>query len=736
MAGAGPKSRFDSFAARGVLNEWLQPQSVGGEGLTACNNVIYHREGAWGKRPGTTKFKLPQHGVANNVVSGVRWYRTFPTIVTKLVVWSQGNLMIGDNPSSLSAIPGPITLTNPNIAPDFCSMRDPQAAQGSGADVLIVAGLTHATQSFATGGITIQGLPPADIGTDAFIAVTMSLGAQTVTTANYQILPTDTPASIAEALVELINQTTAYLNNNGGSPFMGVTYFITPNPVQTPGQPPKPQAIIHMGARGGGANGNSIQIGVSWGGTNVTGGNPPLVVVLNGSVNVPAGGGLVSANLSGGGNPWSGPLRYDLGTGVLEGLSYMAPNPFEGCATWHDHLWLWADPNNADTVFASDIYQPEAFTFMAENGGMSGSINGGYTVGPGDGDPGVKACVPNGNSFCLFKTENIYQVTGYDFQQGEYQFSVTPLVVGYGVPSRDCVDVLEGQYVFWSGRKCLRLAVGAYEPEHIGLPIPLQEGLASQGLQSIVKVVAGDFQVQTQMIDSYVANQGNGPPEPVILRSLALFAVDDGNGNPATVLVYDDEKTAMAGGSYAWSVFTGWNIGCWIKYGLGRMPAASAGQDNPFLFFVDTPGADIWLVGGSPNADGVTSTNPGNPIPWAVQTGWIDLGTPELLKNIHEFYIRLNATNGVLVTATVVPARIILATPEQAAYPNAPVSFAFSPAQAPPHREALNDLKQFIQPAVQTQSFIMQFAEDGTSMAGFELLSYGVDCNPQEAYQP
>ena len=730
---SGPKPRFDSFACKGVLNEWLQPQNVGGESLTACTNVLYHREGGWGKRPGTTVHPLPQgSGSAGNVTSGVRWYRTFPSVVTQLVVWSQGQLLIGNGPGSLSVVPGTYSLTNPNIAPDFCSARDPQANQGNGADVLILAGITLKNGSFGKANITIRGLPPADL-TDGHISVTFTYHAQTVTTADYQILPTDDPSSIASGLVDLINQSIAYLNSGSDNPFLGVSYFITPNPVQTTGKPPNPQAIIHMGALHGGADGNNINLSVTFGGADASS-NPtlPLSVTINGSVPVPAGTTSAAIPFFGGGaNDWSGPLRYDpSGAGALEGLSYMAPNPFEGCCAWHDHVWFWADPNNPDTVFASDIYQPEAFTFMAENGGMDGAINGGYTIGPGDGDPAIKACVPNGNSFYLFKTANIYQVTGYDFQQGEYQFSVAPQVVGYGIPSRDCVDVLEGQYVFWSGRKALRLAVGAYEPEHIGMPIPLQEGLAAQGLQNVVKVVAGDFQVQTLLANHYVAGVGSNPPQPVILRSLALFAVDSGDGQPDTVLVYDDEKTSSAG-TYAWSVWSGWNIGCWIKYGLGHTPNAGQGQDNPLLFFVDSAGLDIWLMGGSANTDAVNT-----PIPWAVQTGWIDLGTPELLKNIHEAYIRINSTPGALITSTVIPARIVLATPEQAAYPNQPVPFAFSATQAPANREALNDCKQFIQPAVQTQSWIMQFAESGASKAAFELISYGIDSNPQEAYQP
>lgn len=37
----------------GVLNEAATPSKVG-RGLTACNNLVYRRFGAWGKRAGST----------------------------------------------------------------------------------------------------------------------------------------------------------------------------------------------------------------------------------------------------------------------------------------------------------------------------------------------------------------------------------------------------------------------------------------------------------------------------------------------------------------------------------------------------------------------------------------------------------------------------------------------------------------------------------------------------------
>jgi hypothetical protein len=726
----GPESRFEPFDASGVVNEWLSPQQVGGKGLTACDNIIYHRQGGWGKRPGVTRVNLPAGPDSNSkLVNGIRWYRTFPSTVTKLVVWQKGQLLIGNDPSSLSPIQvGDLSLVD-NISPDFCSMRDPQASQGNGADVLIVAGLTLKNGGFAKGAITITGLPYSNTSETVYLTVTD--GAQTVQTPTYYILPTDNPASIAAQLALLLNESAAFLNQ-GNPPFIGTSYSIEPIGVQTPNQPVTQQAILHLGARNGGAAGNNIQYSITLGGSlgtpPATGPNTPLGFLIGaGPLETPVGPPPATAtqNFVGGGSDWSGPLRYDDGTNTLVGLSYMAPNPFTGCSTWHDHLWLWGDKNNPDTVFASDIDQPEAFTFMAENGGMTGSDNGGYNIGQGDGDPAVQACVPNGNSFYVWKTANIYAIQGYDFQVGEYSFSITPQIVGYGCPSRDCVDVLEGQYVFWSGRNFLRVAVGAYEPEHIGMPIPIHEGLAAAGQQRLVKVVAGDFQVQTAMTNRYIPMPGQPPTQTIMLRSVALFAIDGGDDVPDLVCVYDDEKTESIG-AYAWSFFTGWNIGCWIKYGLGDLP--SGRQDNPLLYFVDPGGTHIHLFGGDPVFDW------GNPIPWSAQTGVIDFGTPELLKNIHEFYLRVQATANANFGVTVVPARIVPATPEQSQYTTTPSSFTFSPTLAPPACEALNNLKQFIQPAVQSQACLVMVSEDGTSGAGFELLSYGIDVNPQEAY--
>ena len=564
MGGQAPKPRFVKFPCKGSLNELLTPADVGGGGLTACQNLIYNREGAWGKRPGAGQTVLPTGG-STTPVSGFRWYRAFPSPLTALVLYAQNHIYTGKDAHNLTDH-GHFALSG-TTAPGFCSARDPQSNGGNGSDTIIIAGITLPTGSFGFGDITITGAPgsqPTSTMPDSQISVTVTNnGTNSVTTAEYQILGSDTPASICQGLANLLNQTAAFLNQGSFTPYIGESYFTVANPTQ-PFNAGPPNAICHLGAQMGGAAGNLITYGVTWTYGDQAGGTTGTLVVLVNQTNVPAGGGLVQVDMTGGGQPWQGLARCDLLSSDVDivGLSYMAPNAFTGCVTWHQHVWAWGDPQNPDTVFACDINQPEAWTFMIENGGMmkgpSGQ-NGGYTIGAGDGDPGVQTCIPLGNALYVFKTNSIYVIEGYDFQPGEYQFSITPQVVGYGIPSPYCVAVLENQLVFWSGRKFLRLMVGAYEPEHIGRPIPLTEGLVSKGQQPLVRAIAGDYQVLSLMNGQYVESE-SGSPATILLKSMALFAFDPGSGLPNAVVAFDDDATE-AMGTYAWSRWSGWNVG-------------------------------------------------------------------------------------------------------------------------------------------------------------------------------
>jgi hypothetical protein len=721
MPAAAPQSRYGSFPATGVLFESTSPPLVGGSGLTAVDNLVYKRQGAWGKRTGVHRDVLPSGGKLTPV-SGYRWYRAFPTPVTNLVVYARNHLYIGNGPLSLADL-GSFDLSVPGNAPSFCTMRDPQAANGNGADILIICGIELAGGSPANGEIIITGAPGTAPGGTTKMSITVQNGAEPeITTSDYIILGSDNASSIAQQLVTLLNQTQAYINNNNPyPPFLGESYITAPNPVQSSGNPPVPKAVIHMGAAIGGGAGNNITYTITF----TAGTDPGSTLAVS-----PASG--TPTNMTGGGVSWHGPCRYDLGLNRVIALSYMAPNAFTGCCTWHNHAWFWGDPNNPDTAFACDIDQPEAFTFMIQNGGMDASgsndgTNGGYSAGPGDGDPGVQTCIPLGNALYLFKTNNIYMIEGYDFQQGEYQFSLTPQIVGYGMPSPYCGAVLENEIVWWSGKKFLRLATGSYVPEHIGMPIKYTEGLASKGDQQVVRCVAGDLQVLTLLNQKFGLDSGS-VDETIMYNSIALWAMDLGTGNPDTIVVYDDDATTAIG-QYAWSRWTGWEVGCWIQYGVGPTPSGM-NTDPPIVWFVNSHGSYIHLVGGNA-ADDWT-----NPIPWMVQTGYVAFDTPEVLKNCHRFMVNAEANAGANFTAQISPGRIIPNSGQILPYSTAVVTLTFNPTLAPQNGEAYNELEKYFEPAMQAKSVIVQLAEDGTSMVDFEVLSWGFDINPQEAFAP
>ena len=752
---AGESSRrFLEFPCTGVLNEWNQPVADGGSNLTDCNNLIYHRNGAWGRRPGASVSQIP-NGPDNTKVSGYRWYRAFPTAVTKLVVYAQGLLQIGDNQFNLTEI-GHYQLSG-STPPSFCTARDPQAQSGNGADVLIVTGLTLTSGSFGVGSVTITGLP-GPLPTGSYIQLTaIDTLSNTVVTSKYIITGADNPQSIANGLCDLMNTTAAFLNLGSFVPFIGETYYTVPSPVQTdPTKQAVPQAIIHMGAQNGGAAGNGIQYGVTWvyADTGGTGPSPtPLAVFVGigaGEAGVADNGTLngtgTGKNFVQGGNTFSGPCKVENPTTSnpsLAGLTFHCSNPFAHCVSWHDHVWYWGDPNNPDTAFASDINQPEAFTFMIQNGGLNSTPanpqTGGYTVGVGDGDPFIQSLVPLGNALYVFKTANIYMIEGYDFQVGEYQFSLTPQVVGYGIPSPYCASVLDEQLVFWSGKKFCRLAVGSYEVEHIGLPIPITEGLCSTAVQAGIRTIAGDMQAQTLLNNVYFNGQNVNSPTTVIYRNIAIFSFNLGNNSFLNVM-FDDEKSAAAGG-YAWAKWTGWNVGYWIRYGLGP-GAFGSNTDAPLMVFITPEGAHFCIAGNNALQDFGQ-----NPIQWMAQTGWIDGGTPELIKNVNALYLNAAATAGATFSETVIPGRIVFpGAPSASVTPSGPQSSGaseygpnpqtstFQATLAPQFCEAENQLVQYMndgqtagQLPIQGKVIMVQINEPGESDAGFELRRFGFD---------
>ena len=370
MAASPPKDRFLSFQCNGLLNEWLTPLNVDGGALTDGENFIYHRDGAWAKRPGAHRTTFATYPTVTPV-SGYRWYRAWPNPTTKTVAYARNHLYIGRDEYSFSDL-GKYDLSG-QYAPCFTSMRDPQARQGQGADILIITGLVLPNGSFGTGQMTISGLPGTQPN-GGYITVTLADGnGNTVVTPRYYVTGADNPDSIASNLCQLINASAAFLTfftSLGFPPFIGESYFTsTTLPYGAPDANNQPQtgssnptATIFLGGRYGGSADNNITYAITmrqtW---------EPTVGVS--TLAVSPG----TTNFTGGGQSWSGPAKYEpeMGTmGTIGGLSYMAPNAFSFCTTWHQHLWLWNDPGNPDTVFASDIFQPEAYTFMLENGGM------------------------------------------------------------------------------------------------------------------------------------------------------------------------------------------------------------------------------------------------------------------------------------------------------------------------------------------------------------------------------
>ena len=215
-----PKNRFLKFPTKGVLNEWLNPADVGGSGLTDCNNLMYHRSGSWGKRPGLSQIILPSVG-KDPPCSGFRWYRAYPTPLTNLVMYFGSHLMTGVDAYNL-VDRGHYGLNNPMQGPGFCSARDPQSNGGLGSDTIIIAGIVLPTGSFGFGDITITGAPGSQPTNASQITVTVTNNAtNSVTTVAYQILGSDTPASICQGLANLLNQTAAYLNQGSFTPYIG-----------------------------------------------------------------------------------------------------------------------------------------------------------------------------------------------------------------------------------------------------------------------------------------------------------------------------------------------------------------------------------------------------------------------------------------------------------------------------------------------------------------------------------
>lgn len=234
------------------------------------------------------------------------------------------------------------------------------------------------------------------------------------------------------------------------------------------------------------------------------------------------------------------PKKWD-GTNFTN-LSSAITNHFAGCAAWHNHVFFWGDPNNPYTVFATDINNPESYTFSTNFGG--------YQIGVGDGDPVVQCCIPVGNVLFIFKTRSIWAMTGFDFYQGNYQFNLTPVTQDNGTTAPFSVRELNGAVIFWNG-SVFKVLNPDWSITTLSQPIEMEAGMTASGTQTLLRAAAGSYEV----------TYGS---ESIVYEDIYVCAVPDSTGTASTVLMYDDVQTKIVGRP-AWSVIKGWSVGCWFE---------------------------------------------------------------------------------------------------------------------------------------------------------------------------
>jgi hypothetical protein len=708
MAGQTNERTYSPVTFGGVLDESSTPSKMGGGALTQAINLIYRRYGAWGKRAGS--------GIAYAAAaagpqplqpsSGIRWYREVPTPLTQLVVVGQGNIYTGGDPNLVSPFSPLSILTsaanNSGQPASFACAYDPSANGGSGGDILIITGLTG-PYGFATGTFTVLGDPTA--GQVINLYAYNPVGSITVNIANYTTLATDNAASVAQALAALINSSAATTPGLGVTPFLGYASSLS-------NTYPAHSASILLGARVSGAIGNGLKYVAT------VGGAPGCTLSP-----------LAYTNMTGGGATVSAPLRYD-GASV-SGLSYQIQQPFTECVAWHDHILYWGDSNNPDTLYASDINQPIGFTFMSQYGG--------YKIGPGDGDPGIQQCIPIGNILYVFKTSSVYAITGFDFQSGEYQFSVQLALNGTGIPAPGCAALTHNNtIIYWDSGKFYRLTVGAFVPEFIGRTIPLTSGRIANGNPNLMRAVSGDFPFQTLLTDVPTA-ASVGFAQTGILSNVVMFACDVGSGVADTIVVYDDDATSYLG-NYAWSVWTGWTVASFIPFGSNENSAQTA-HDNSALFWIPqntSGGVPITNIlvneyGVSPGTDAYNAHAPQS-IPWNAQTGWDALGTPALLKELHRLLLDVNAIPGVRFMCTLTPSGPVNGT-AQTVYNQQEVSFPSTVSAPYSGLYASNQtLIAPVDPFLKAYKYLFSIRELSLS-SGFEIVGVLADAITQ-SFQP
>ena len=252
----------------------------------------------------------------------------------------------------------------------------------------------------------------------------------------------------------------------------------------------------------------------------------------------------------------SGPPRKWDGK-TMSILNPSIKNTFSGVENWHDHLWFWGDPNNPDTLYATDLGNPESMAFVQSFGG--------YSIGEGDGDGQIQRVIGSGDTLYVFKANNIYTMQGYDFSQGEYQFQEKPWVTGLGTTAPHSVQVMrDGSIIFWSGRSFYRLYPGNPQPVNIGIPIARTCAAAALNNQGLMRAVAGDFQIAWILGQVSSTDLADGGPWST-LDSVYMCAMDVGNGVADTIAVFDDQASQLYG-KPAWSFITGFTVGSFIPW--------------------------------------------------------------------------------------------------------------------------------------------------------------------------
>lgn len=305
------------------------------------------------------------------------------------------------------------------------------------------------------------------------------------------------------------------------------------------------------------------------------------------------------------------PKKYD-GT-TLSQLSASIPNLFTGCEFFHEHVAFWGDPANPDTLYLTDIGNPEGFSFM--------TTQGGYQIGRGDGDPYIQNATALGNTLFVLKQSSIYSLQGFSFYTGEYAFSVEPVISNIGTSAPHSVATLRGSLYFLMGSMVYRLAPGSLEAEPIGLPIITTLAKAGNGVQSVVRAVAGDFLVLA-------------PNGATAYTGLYMLAVDTGSGTADTILVYDADASANLG-KPAWTRFTGYPVGSFIPWGRSG--------DKKFLYIGDALGGKVTQFGGNPTSD------QGLAITTKLLTGRYDFGTPDAVKKLDRIYAEVESNAATFV---------------------------------------------------------------------------------------